>query len=183
MRAVMINVPDSFLAERRRTGADLFDEMWEGVLHMVPAPSAAHQRLNAKLMMTLGPLAEARGLVPLVEANLYHADDDYRVPDQLYARADQLSDRGAERAAVLVVEILSPGDETYDKLDWYAAGGVDEVLVVDPHSRRAEVFARRGNHMVLVESDPGRLESLGVELKTVDGPKLHLTWDGGATEV
>ena len=72
------------------------------------------------------------------------------VPDQLYARADQLSDRGAERAAVLVVEILSPGDETYDKLAWYAAGGVDEVLVVDPRSLRAEVFARRGNHMVLV---------------------------------
>jgi Uma2 family endonuclease len=55
--------------------------------------------------------------------------------------------RGAERAAVLVVEILSPGDETYDKLDWYAAGGVDEVLVVDPHSCQAEVFGRRGSRM------------------------------------
>ena len=183
MRAVMVNVPDSLLAERRRTGADLFDEMWEGVLHMVPAPSAAHQRLNAKLMMVLGPLAEARGLVPLVEANLHRADEDYRVPDQIYARADQLSDRGAERAAVLVVEFLSPGDETYDKLDWYAAGGVDEVLVVDPHSRQAEVFGRRGSRMVLVESAPGRLESLGVELETVEGPKLRVTWDGGTAEV
>jgi Uma2 family endonuclease len=183
MRAVMVNVPDSLLAERRRTGADLFDEMWEGVLHMVPAPSAAHQRLNAELMMVLGPLAKAQGLVPLVEANVYHADDDYRVPDQLYARTEQLSDRGAEPAAVLVVEILSPGDETYDKLDWYAAGGVDEVLVVDPDSRRAEVFARRGSRMVLVESTPGRLESLGVELETVEGPKLRLAWDGGAAEV
>jgi Uma2 family endonuclease len=183
MRAVMVNVPDSLLAERRRTGADLFDEMWGGVLHMVPAPSAAHQRLNAKLIMVLGPLAEARGLVPLVEANVYRADDDYRVPDQLYARPDQLSDRGAEPAAVLVVEILSPGDETYDKLDWYAAGGVEEVLVVDPHSRQAEVFARRRSRMVLVESDPGRLQSLGVDLETVDGPKLRLTWDGGSADV
>src|SRR5581483_8222118 len=101
MRAVMVNVPDSLLAERRRTGADLFDEMWEGVLHMVPAPSAAHQRPNAELLMVLGPLAKARGLIPLVEANLHHADDEYRVPDQLYARADQLSERGAEPAAVL----------------------------------------------------------------------------------
>jgi Uma2 family endonuclease len=121
--------------------------------------------------------------VPLVEANVYRADDDYRVPDQLYARPDQLSDRGAEPAAVVVVEILSPGDETYDKLDWYAAGGVDEVLVVDPESRRAEVFARRGSRMVLVESDPGRLQSLGVDLETVDGPSLRLTWDGGAADV
>lgn len=66
----MVNVPDSLLAERRRTGVDLFDEMWEGLLHVVPAPSAAHQRLNAELMMVLGPLAKARGLVPLVEANV-----------------------------------------------------------------------------------------------------------------
>lgn len=183
MRAVIVNVQDSVLAERRRTGADLFDEMWEGVLHMVPAPSAAHQRLNAELLMALGPLAKARGLAPLVEANLYHADDDYRVPDQLYARSEQLSERGAERAAVLVVEILSPGDETYDKLDWYAAGGVDEVFVVDPDSRSAEVFARRGVRMVLVESDPGRLESLGVTFETVEGPKLRLTWADGTVDI
>ena len=84
---------------------------------------------------------------------------------------------------MLVVEILSPGDESYDKLDWYAAGGVDEVLVVDPDTRRAEVFARRGSRMVLVESSPGRLDSLGVELETAEGPKLRLTWDGGAAEV
>lgn len=183
MRAVMVDVPAAMLAERRRTGADLFDEMWDGVLHMVPAPSTGHQRLNSELMMVLGPLAESRGLVPLVEANLFHADDDYRVPDQLYARPDQLSDRGAEQAAVLVVEILSPGDESYDKLDWYAAGGVDEVLVVDPTTRRAEVFARRGARMVLVESDPCRLASLGVHFATVAGPALRITWSGGTIDV
>ena len=39
MRAVMLDVPESLLDERRRLGLDVFDEVWEGVLHMVPPPS------------------------------------------------------------------------------------------------------------------------------------------------
>lgn len=182
MRAVMVNVPEALLAERRRLGADRWDEVWEGVLHMVPPPSAAYQRLSAKLLAILVPVAEAQGLVPLVEAGLYRGDDDYRVPDQVYARPDQVSDRGVEGAAPLVVEILSPGDETYEKLEWYAALAVDEVLVVDPETRRPEVFARRGARMVLVESSPARLASLGVDLAVVDGPRLRLSWEGGEAE-
>jgi Uma2 family endonuclease len=34
--------------------------------------------------------------------------------------------------AALVVEIVSPGDESYKKLDFYAAQAVDEVVIVDP---------------------------------------------------
>ena len=39
MKAVMANVPEHILEWRRRTGADQWDEMWEGVLHMAPSPS------------------------------------------------------------------------------------------------------------------------------------------------
>jgi len=35
----------------------------------------------------------------------------------------------------LVLEILSPGDETWEKLPFYAAHDVDEVLIVDPIDR------------------------------------------------
>lgn len=34
-----------------------------------------------------------------------------------------------------MVEIVSPGDETWQKLPFYAARGVDEVLIVDPQER------------------------------------------------
>jgi Uma2 family endonuclease len=180
VRAVMVPVPESLLAERRRTGADRRDEMWEGVLHMVPPASGPHQRLNAAMCEVFGPLARANGLVPHVEAGVFRAGDDYRVPDQCYARPDQLSERGVE-GAVLVVELLSPGDETYDKLDWYATVGVDEVLVVDPETRTPEVFVRRGGRMVL--SAAARLQSLGVELEATTGPALRITWDGGSAEV
>ena len=39
MKAVIPEVPEYMLWERRRTGADRWDEMWEGVLHMAPAPN------------------------------------------------------------------------------------------------------------------------------------------------
>lgn len=37
--------------------------------------------------------------------------------------------------AALVVEIVSEGDESWQKLPFYASHGVDEVLIVDPSER------------------------------------------------
>jgi Uma2 family endonuclease len=34
--------------------------------------------------------------------------------------------------AALVLEIISPNDETWEKLHFYAAHQVDELLIVDP---------------------------------------------------
>ena len=59
--------------------------------------------------------------------------DDYRVPDGGLLRP------GAGgvwlHTAALAVEIVSPGDETWQKLPFYAAHEVDEVLIVDPQER------------------------------------------------
>jgi Uma2 family endonuclease len=38
--------------------------------------------------------------------------------------------------AALVVEIVSPEDETWEKLPFYAAHDVDEVQIVDPAERK-----------------------------------------------
>jgi Uma2 family endonuclease len=37
--------------------------------------------------------------------------------------------------AAIVVEVVSPDDETYEKLDFYATHHVDELLVADPAAR------------------------------------------------
>jgi Uma2 family endonuclease len=178
----MLEVPQALLDERRRQGADRWDEMWEGELHMVPPPSEQHQAVGTKLVRALAPLAEARGLEARYETGLFRpaVDNDYKVPDQLYARPELRSDRGFEGGAALVVEILSPGDETYVKLDWYGAIGVGEVLVIDPDTRRVELFSNREGHMVPVE--PVVITSLGVQAETVGG-KLRLTWDGGSADI
>lgn len=181
----MLEIPQTMLDERRRLGLDGRDEMWDGVLHVVPPPGGPHQRLSTKLMVRLSPLAEARGLVPHMETGLFRTVDDYRVPDQLYCLSQHTSDRGAE-GAELVVEVRSPGDETYDKLDFYAALGVREALVVHPADRRIEVFRAVGDtgRLLPVQAVGGVLavETLGVEFRTADGV-LRLNWDGGSAEL
>ena len=49
MKAVIAEVPEYILQQRKRTGIDRWDEMWEGVLHMAPAPNKRHTRLQVQL--------------------------------------------------------------------------------------------------------------------------------------
>jgi Uma2 family endonuclease len=121
------------IERRRRLGQDLFDEVWEGVLHMNPAPRGAHGALETQLTMVLGPLARASGLVVTGQFNVGDSERDYRVPDLGMHR--DFSDRVWYATAALVVEIVSPGDESWGKLDFYAAHGVEELLIVDPQEK------------------------------------------------
>src|SRR3989442_1136467 len=53
MRVLMLEAPESLLAERRRTSADCRDEGWNGVLHRVRQPPSFHQILAFKLAQLL----------------------------------------------------------------------------------------------------------------------------------
>ena len=77
------------------------------------------------------PVATATG-----PFNLGESEDDYRVPDRGLHR--DWIDRVRYPSAALVVEIVSPGDESYHKLGFYAAHGVDEVVIVDREERVVE---------------------------------------------
>jgi Uma2 family endonuclease len=137
MRTVVLDPPtaglDPLLERRSRSGLDRLDEVWEGVYHMVPAPSYAHGSLESQLHMILGPLAHQAGLEMIGQSNLGESEHDFRVPDSALHRPDA---HGTwHPTAALVVEIVSPSDETWEKLPFYAAHDVDEVLIVDPQKR------------------------------------------------
>lgn len=139
----MLEVPEALLEERRRKGVDRWDELWEGVLHMVPPPGGPHQRLGTRPAAALLPAADRRGLVLSYQTGLFAADDDYRQPDIMVARPGRCTDRGVD-AAELVIENRSPGDETYEKLPWYAAR-VREIPPPAPSScTAAETACRAG---------------------------------------
>lgn len=130
------------IEQRRRTGADLYDEMWKGEYHMAPAPHRSHGLLEDELAQILGPLARRAGLFGSGPFNLGDPFD-YRVPDRGYHR-----DREARTwvpTAAIVVEIVSPDDESWAKLDFYASHEVDEVLIVDPQARRVTWLRRDGS--------------------------------------
>ena len=119
------------LKERRRiSGLDRLDEVWEGVLHMVPAPSGPHSTVEWQLAHLLGSLARRAGLHAGGQFNLGESEHDFRVPDGGLHRVPPLVTWYP--TAALVIEIVSPDDETWEKLPFYAAHDVDEVLIVDP---------------------------------------------------
>jgi hypothetical protein len=93
----MLEAPSHFLAERRRLGHDRRDEMWEGVLHLVPPPASRHQRLAHSLGTVLLPRAEAKGLIGMQEPAVYRPREPvgWRIPELGYARREHVSERGS----------------------------------------------------------------------------------------
>ena len=49
MKAIMPNISESVLETRRSWGADRADEVWNGVLHMLPPPRKTHQQFEGAL--------------------------------------------------------------------------------------------------------------------------------------
>jgi len=130
---------EALIARRRALGIDRFDEVWEGSYHVAPAPSAAHAFLDNVLAVLLHPYAQAAGLTGTGPFNLGRSDD-YRIPDRGYHRGQP---RGTWVAtAAMVVEIISPDDETYEKFGFYADHGVEEILVADPGARSVTIWRR-----------------------------------------
>jgi Uma2 family endonuclease len=139
------------LRERRRvSGLGRLDEVWEGVLHMVPAPTFEHAQIAQQLAELLGPIARDAGLTAAMhEVNLGDSQDNFRVPDGGLYRPGA---RGAwQHTAALVVEIVSPGDETWQKLPHYAAHEVDEVLILDPEKRTVDWLGLAGGEYRPIE--------------------------------
>jgi Uma2 family endonuclease len=172
MPTLVLDPPPVELAElierRRRLGQDVFDEVWDGVLHMNPAPHGRHANVQQQLAELLGPLARRAGLLPRMGPFNLGEPEDYRVPDGGLQRpaADQLY----YPTAALAVEIVSPGDETWDKLPFYAKHGVDEVLIVDPEKRSVDWLALSGREYEPVEGS-GLIELGSEELaRRIDWP-------------
>ncbi|MGO9901431.1 MAG: Uma2 family endonuclease [Solirubrobacteraceae bacterium] len=164
---------DELLERRRRSGLDRLDEVWEGVLHIVPAPSIEHARITQQLAELLGPLARAAGLsATMSEFNLGESDHDFRVPDGGLHRPGAAGVWLA--TAALVVEIVSPGDETWEKLPFYAAHRVDEVLIVDAAERRVHWLALDAGEYRAVERS-SLIDLSSIELaERIDWPDTPL---------
>ena len=120
---------EALLARRHALGQDRFDEVWEGEYHMAPMARPAHGYVAAQLVRVLAPFAERAGLVGTEAFNLGEAGD-YRVPDGGYHR--RLPEELYVPTAAIVVEVVSPDDETWAKFPFYAAHRVEELCTAEP---------------------------------------------------
>ena len=184
-----VAIPE-ILRFRERTGADRFDEMWEGVLHMPPSPSFHHQSHASHILNFFVEVWCPRvGGAAVMQVNVStndRWDQDYRIPDVSVMLPERVPQGEVMFVRPNVVfEVRSPGDETYDKLPFYAAiGGEAVVVVVERDTKAVQVFALAGGNFILVPPSADGwmpIEPVGVEVRTeaIDGGSiLHLRLRG-----
>jgi Uma2 family endonuclease len=174
MRAVLVHVTDRELADRRAKGLDRWDEMWDGVLHMTPAPSLEHQRIVDRLIGFLEPHLRTTGRGRLFSGiNVFGDLSNYRIPDLTFVAAGRehiLHEDGVRSEGPdAVIEIRSPHDETYDKLPFYASLRVHEVVMIDRDTKHPELYRLAGSQYVALQSDDRgwlRSEVMGVRFRS-----------------
>ena len=125
---------EALLERRQRLGQDRWDEERDGVYYLNPSPTHEHQRLSQQLAVILDPLAKGAGLEAVVGGVNIGEKGNYVIPDASLHRPG--AGGTYVPTAALAIEILSPGDDTWEKVPFYARRGVEELAIVDPRERR-----------------------------------------------
>lgn len=142
------DVLQAWLERRRALGQDGFDEVWEGVYHVVPMAHGRQGATDEELAVALHARARAAGLRGSGPVNI-GTSGNYRVPDRVYLRTPETALWNP--TAAIVVEIISRNDESRLKFDFYFRAGVEEMLLVDPLERTVEWYARGADAFVATD--------------------------------
>ena len=125
-------------------------EIIDGVLYMTTAPSSFHQWIIQQLVEYIGIPVKRQGLAYAFPApiGLLMTGSDPVQPDYvivLKAHASIIHDRRIRGVPDAIIEILSPGNATYDeetKLQAYEHAGVPEYVIIDPRSQTLRHYRR-----------------------------------------
>ena len=188
MQTVVIEptIIDSVRHDREAKGLDRWDELWNGVQHMPPAPSMEHQRMDLMLTRALAEAVADRGLGRVFpQCNVADPDRgmlDYRIPDAavvLNESSAGITENYVAGGPDFVVEIRSPGDETDQKIEFYERIGARELLVIDRDSKTLTLYSREVDRFGFPQAGSA-VEShvLGLRFETVSGdcgPAIRIT--------
>ena len=144
------------LAERRASGGDRSDEVWNGVYVMSPLADDEHQRIVSRLTAILETVVGMPGLGE-VRASSNISDrvkgwkQNYRCPDlavRLEGGRARIRKRHWYGGPDFAVEVISPGDRTRQKFDFYAQVGTRELLLIDRDPWSLELYRLAGDRFV-----------------------------------
>ena len=169
-------VEEQILAERIGTDRNQYDEVWEGVYVVAPLPNDDHQEIVSLLDFTLQEII-GRLRLGKVRPGVNLSDRDrgweqnFREPDvAVFLNDTKAINHGThwQGAADFLVEIISPGERTHDKLPFYGSIGVVELLIIDRDPWTLELYCQDAGRLALVGSStlalPDVLESRTVGL-------------------
>lgn len=177
--AMLINDPlleQELKARREASGADRYDEVWEGIYMMAPMPNDEHRQIVTDLASILKAVIGWSGLGDVrAGVNVSDRETDwrgnYRVPDV----AVFLSGGSARNCGThwvggpdFVVEVVSSGDRTREKIPFYWGLGVSELLIIEREPWTLELLRSDENQLtsvaVATEECPNPFSSAGVPL-------------------
>jgi Uma2 family endonuclease len=185
--AMLIENPrleEELIGQRKSSGTDHHDEVWEGVYFMPPMANTEHQQIILRFSCVLGAVVDGPGLgMALPGANLAASaenwEHDYRVPDVVVFLADTAAknhDAFWTGAADFVIEITSPRDRTYEKLPFYSRIGVCELLIVNRQPWAIELYwqqdgsLRKTGESTIERSDVLASQKLPLAFRLIPGP-------------
>lgn len=149
---------DDLIQERKRLGLDIYDEVWEGMYVMPSMPSNEHQTLLDDLGDIFTEVIKRPGLGQKLQgANVSDRrkgwEHNYRIPDLLVVLNNSRAvDCGTHfmGGPDFLVEIESPGDDTEEKVPFYSAIGVRELLIIHRDRRTLRLLRHDGTDLVEV---------------------------------
>ena len=143
-----------FIEQRLAWGGGRKDEIWEGIYHMSPDPSNDHQELVSWLCYVFVSALIGTGAKVHAGGNVSDRVDawyqNYRCPDVIVIQpSNPIQNRKAYwlGGPDFVVEVLSEGDDSVEKLPFYAKLGTREVLHIDPETKELTLLALRDGTM------------------------------------
>lgn len=123
-------------------------EVIDGLLYMAPAPRFRHQRISGTLYLQLAIFVEktGSGVVLYAPFDIVLSEHNVVQPDILFVSNDHASvftEKNAQGAPDLVIEILSEGNRRHDevvKRQLYERYGVQEYWIVDPELETVKIY-------------------------------------------
>ncbi len=172
-------------AQRAACGGDRYDEVWEGIYMMQALPNNEHQKFVARSTHALEEVIGMAGLGDVFPGvNVSDCADNwthnYRCPDvAVFLNGTSAVDRGTfwQGGPDLAIEIISPDDQSREKLDFYAQVNTQELLIIDRNPWQIELYQL--NDRKFVSSGPQGVDatsplasrSTGVTFQFVANPK------------
>jgi Uma2 family endonuclease len=157
-------------------------QLIQGELCMSPAPNRYHQEISANIEFLLRKYLADHPVGKLYDApfDVYLTEHDVFQPDILFVSQDRLpvlTKEGAAGAPTLAVEILSPSTALLDrfaKKGVYVQTGVEELWLVDPETKRIEIYRLQQDpdHPVAVCTDQDHFVSPCFPGLTIPGQEI-----------
>jgi Uma2 family endonuclease len=174
------------IRERRESGSDRYDEVWDGVYVMSPLADNTHQDLSGGLVTAFTSALKRDDRLRVqpgcnVSSRAKRWKRDFRCPDvAVFLPGNPAEDRETHwyGGPDFAVEILSPFDRSREKFDFYAKVGVRELMFVGRRPWTLDLYRRAGKSWELVgKSEPApdsrflHSEVLGLDFRLIPGTK------------